>query len=84
MATKTKSQRTQAVNEAMLLSATDCARMCGISRRSWFRLCSFQKTPPSIKVGGSRRWRKDHVELWIELRCCDRKEFLARLKGGAA
>jgi predicted DNA-binding transcriptional regulator AlpA len=64
----------------VLLRAVDCARLCGVSRRTWFRLASSAKTPPSIRLGGSSVWRREDLELWITLGCPSRKEFEARME----
>lgn len=75
MKTKMKEQRTQPVNEAILLSAADCARMCGISRRSWFRFSASLRTPACVYVGASPRWRRNDIERWVSMGCPNRKEF---------
>lgn len=64
--------------EKGLYSAADCARMCGVSRRTWFRLAACAKTPASVRVGGSPRWRRRDMELWISWGCKSRQEFETR------
>ena len=73
-----KQANTKALSETALLSAAECARMCGVSRRTWFRLASSAKTPGSVRVGGSPRWRRRDLELWISWGCKSRQEFEAR------
>ncbi len=77
MRTKVKEQRIQSVNETILYSAADCARVCGISRRSWFRLNASGKVPACVRVGASPRWVRKTLERWISLGCPSRCEFQA-------
>ena len=65
----------QSSNETSLLSAADCARICQISRRSWFRLNSSERCPAAIRVGGSPRWIKDEINAWIRSSCPDRETW---------
>lgn len=76
--TTTKEQQPREILGAALLSAADCARLCGVSRRTWFRLTASGKTPASVRVGGSPRWRRSDLDTWISLGCADRREFEAR------
>ena len=78
MEAKTKDQRTQPVNEAIILSAADCARMCGISRRSWFRYVASGKTPACVRLNNNPKWRREDIELWIRWNLPTRREFEAR------
>lgn len=61
-----------------LLSAAQCARLCGVSRRSWFRLAASGKCPGSVRVGSSPRWRSEDLERWIHRGCPTRREFEQR------
>lgn len=70
--------KTATKTNTVLLSASECAKMCGISRRSWFRFSASLKTPACVRVGSSPRWRREDLELWIGWNCPDRKEFEAR------
>jgi len=62
-------------SDKILLSAADCAKMCGISRRTWFRLAASAKCPASVRVGASPRWRSNDIDQWISMGCPDRKTF---------
>jgi len=73
---------TEIKGEKVLYSAADCARLCGVSRRTWFRLSSSLRTPACIRVGASPRWVRKTLELWISMSCPSRQEFEARRKGG--
>lgn len=61
------------IESTSLLSAADCARMCRISRRSWFRLAASARAPACVRIGASPRWRRKDLELWIALGCPDQK-----------
>jgi len=74
----TKRENVESVNSASLLSAADCARMCRISRRSWFRLVAGAKVPASVRVGASPRWRREDMELWIRWNCPSKRNFEER------
>ncbi|MFC1739247.1 helix-turn-helix transcriptional regulator [Planctomycetota bacterium] len=82
MKTQTKEKSITSTNETQLLSAADCARMCGISRRSWFRFVASAKVPACVRVGASPRWVRKTLERWIELGCPGRKTFEAMEKAG--
>jgi predicted DNA-binding transcriptional regulator AlpA len=66
------------LKEAVLLRAADCARLCRVSRRTWFRLAASARTPASIRLGASPVWRREDLDLWISLGCPSREEFAAR------
>lgn len=73
-----KRENTQSENSTSLLSAADCARICQISRRSWFRLVAGARVPACVRVGALPRWRYEDVDLWIRWNCPSRKEFETR------
>jgi predicted DNA-binding transcriptional regulator AlpA len=61
-----------------LVTAKEAGKICNLSKRSWFRLCSCGKVPAPIRIGGSVRWRQDIIESWIMMGCPSRREFEAR------
>lgn len=69
---KNKNQKIQ------LLTAKDAAKICRLSKRSWFRLSSAHRIPAPVKIGGSVRWRLSDIELWLSMSCPNRQEFEAR------
>ena len=73
----------QTAKESELLSAAECAMMCQLSRRSWFRLNASGKVPACVRVGASPRWRRSDLLDWISWGCCDRKAFEDR-RGGSS
>jgi predicted DNA-binding transcriptional regulator AlpA len=76
--TVTKQKSVGLADEQILLSAADCARLCGLSRRTWFRLAASAKCPACVRVGCSPRWRLSDIKQWIEWGCPSSKEFEAR------
>lgn len=77
--TKAKHKANESVSQ-MLLRAADCARLCGVSRRTWFRLDTSLRTPASIRLGGSPVWRREDLDLWISWDCPSRNEFETRME----
>lgn len=68
---------TQTNQTCQLLTATDAAKLCRLSKRSWFRLSSAGKIPAPVHIGGSVRWRQKDIEDYIAWDCPDRKAFEA-------
>lgn len=62
----------------LLLSAEALADRLGFSARTIWRLRSAARLPPSLKIGGSIRWRAQEIDDWIEAGCPDAKAWQAR------
>lgn len=45
-----------------LLKIADVEGITRLDRRTIFRLCLSGEFPKPIRIGGSRRWRKDDIE----------------------
>ncbi len=75
---QTKRKHSESTSEPALLSAAQCAQMCGISRRSWFRYVASGKTPPCVHLNNNPKWRREDIELWIHWNLPTRREFEAR------
>jgi len=65
-----------------LLTAKDAAKLCRLSKRSWFRLSSAGKIPAPVRIGGSVRWRLKDIKDYIAWDCPDRKTFEAMQQAG--
>jgi excisionase family DNA binding protein len=65
------------VVDSLLVSDTEAARLCGLSRRSWHRLRAAGKLPPAEKLGRAVRWRRADVEAWIAAGCPDARTWQA-------
>ncbi|KPJ65379.1 MAG: hypothetical protein AMJ43_10860 [Coxiella sp. DG_40] len=68
--------------QTLTATAKDAAKICRLSKRSWFRLNSCGKVPAPVKIGGSVRWRLSDIKLWLEWNCPDRKTFEAMQQAG--
>jgi predicted DNA-binding transcriptional regulator AlpA len=44
-----------------------------ISTRTLDRLDSNDKLPPSLRIGGGKRWTRASIELWLRLGCPGRE-----------
>jgi predicted DNA-binding transcriptional regulator AlpA len=60
-----------------LLTAKDAAKLCRLSKRSWFRLSSAGKIPASIRIGGSVRWSESEIADWLAAGAPSRKTWEA-------
>lgn len=69
---KTEKNEIQPSTGTIFLSAADCAKLCRISRRQWFRLSAGLRTQPCVRVGASPRWPRQSLELWIIFGCPDK------------
>jgi len=79
---ETKEKKISTATEAILLSAADCAQMCGISHRSWFRYVASGVTPACVRLNNNPKWRRSDIEKWISMGCPDRKTFEAMKDAG--
>jgi prophage regulatory protein len=65
--------------EPLLLTATEAARLCGVSEATWYRMASGARTPAPIRLSrGCVRWRLDELRDWIAAGCPDRRTWEAR------
>ncbi len=53
----------------LLITASEVAGMLDVSTRTLWRLVSARKVVAPIKIGGSTRWRRAEVEVWIASGC---------------
>jgi len=65
----------------LLLSALALGELLDVSRRHIYRLKSAGKLPRPVRVGASLRWRKEHINQWIEWGCPEQKIFEAKWEG---
>lgn len=64
-------------SEALLIPDRECARLSGCGRTHWLSLYAAGKTPPSIKLGRKRLWRRKEIVDWIEAGCPDGQVWAA-------
>jgi predicted DNA-binding transcriptional regulator AlpA len=65
---------------ALLVAAPEAAQLCGVSEATWWRHHSAGRVPAPVKLGGRTLWRRQQLELWIELGCPDRATFEVEAK----
>lgn len=67
--------------ERLAITASDAARLLGISRGQFWKLHSAGKVPPPIYLGRKApRWRLDELRAWLAAGCPDRQTW-QRLQG---
>jgi len=73
-----------AVTEPLLLSGADAAKLCSVSRTTWWRMNRSGHCPMPISLGSRVLWRRDELIAWIAADCPPRHRWQAIRKGGAA
>lgn len=53
----------------LMIDAKAAARRCGLSVRTWLRLCDAGKAPWGTKLGTLRRWSVAELDEWIRNGC---------------
>lgn len=71
------------INEAALVDALTCAKMCSMHRASWYKSVAKGKTPAEVRIGGMVRWRKSEIQDWIAAGCPPREKWEAINKGAS-
>jgi hypothetical protein len=63
--------------DALLLTASQAAKMCSWSLRTWRRKDAAGQVPAAVLVGGgpTRRWRADELRRWCEAGCPPRAKW---------
>lgn len=61
--------------DAVLITAAEAARLCGLGRSTWWRLHSSGQVPMPVKVGRATRWLRSEVLRWIEAGCPSRARW---------
>lgn len=68
------------MEEKLLLSAIEAAKMCGIGRSLWYQLYKYNKCPQPIKLGNRTLWEKEKLRLWIKFECPNAKVLETKIK----
>ena len=58
-----------ATEDKLLLRAGEAARMCGLSRSTWYKNVAAGEVPAPVKIAGAVRWRRSELVEWIEAGC---------------
>ena len=59
-----ESQKT--ISHSELISASEVCSMFGVSNRTLSRWLENGKFPLPVRVGGTRRWRRSELDLFID------------------
>jgi len=59
----------------LLVTAEEAARLCGVSRATWFKMRAADRVPAPVRLGGSVRWRTDDLRRWVDAGCPSRESF---------
>ncbi len=68
---------TTAQRKSRLVDAKEAAALCGVSVSTWYTLVASGKTPDSVRLGRSVKWRLDELEEWINAGCPARSAWNA-------
>lgn len=63
------------LEQSPLLTAPEVARLLRLSDRTIRRLDSAGRLPRGLRIGGSKRWRRDELLAWIAAGCPRRNEW---------
>lgn len=58
-----------AAEHGVLVTVTETAKMCGVSRSAFYKLVSSGRAPKPIKLGRASRWRRQDIHDWISAGC---------------
>ena len=61
--------------DALLLTAAEAGRLCGIGVRTWWRLHTMGCVPMPVKLGRAVRWKRSELLAWIEAGCPPRTKW---------
>lgn len=59
---------------ALLLSAKQSAKLCGVSVATFWRWDSAGRIPMALRIGGTTRWRLDDLKNWAAAGCPHRED----------
>ncbi|MEX0717056.1 MAG: helix-turn-helix domain-containing protein [Planctomycetaceae bacterium] len=63
------------LEQSPLLTAPEVARLLRLSDRTVRRLDSSGCLPRGLRIGGSKRWRRDELLAWIGAGCPRRNDW---------
>jgi len=61
--------------QSLMLTATDAARLCGVTIKRWLTWNALGKIPTPLRIGKSLFWKRDELVRWIDAGCPNRKHF---------
>jgi predicted DNA-binding transcriptional regulator AlpA len=51
------------------VEAKEAARLCGVSRATWYKLRKAGKVPRPVRLGRRTIWRVDELREWMDSGC---------------
>jgi len=64
------------VRASLLVDAREAARLCNVSRATWYAMLSAGRVPEPIRLAGRCiRWPRAELERWIAARCPPRHRW---------
>lgn len=64
--------------DPLAVPAAEAARLCGVSRATWWRIHSGGKCPlPVLVTEKSPRWRLNELRAWMDACCPNRQAWKA-------
>ncbi len=66
---------TTATVAAELVSAQEAARICGVSKATWWSHHSAGLIPQPVRIGGRTLWRRAELNDWIRAGCPPRSKW---------
>jgi predicted DNA-binding transcriptional regulator AlpA len=67
---------------SIMVSAAEAARLCGVSRTTWYALLSSGRCPAPTRLSGRVLWRRDELVDWCNAGCPSRDRWEVLRKGG--
>lgn len=61
--------------ESLLVDAKEAAALCGVGVSTWYNLVACGKTPNSVRLGRSVKWRRNELVAWIAAGCPSRDKW---------
>jgi excisionase family DNA binding protein len=61
--------------KSLLLRVLQAAEFLGVSRATFYRLDRSGLVPAPIRLGGSRRWHREHLRSWMDAGCPTRQTW---------
>lgn len=66
---------TNPIEKPALLTARQLGQMLSLSKTKIYQMIAAGQLPHSLRIGRSRRWRRNDINLWIEFDCPSMERF---------